>query len=113
MSTRIVTQRQKFLDTTTLWDRFCGWVTSTKKPPLYRLVWSFDDPHSGGGQYLFCGWPLSPPRRFDIDGIREPVIGSILGGNNLITAAVIPTSCGHWSTFLSHLGSHVSGGMVL
>ena len=32
----------------------------------------------------------APP--VDIDGIREPVIGSILGGNNLITAAVIPTS---------------------
>jgi len=28
----------------------------------------------------------------DMDGIREPIIGSILGGNNVITAAVIPTS---------------------
>jgi len=29
----------------------------------------------------------------DIDGIREPVAGSLLvGGNNIITAAVIPTS---------------------
>jgi photosystem II P680 reaction center D1 protein len=28
----------------------------------------------------------------DLDGIREPIIGSILGGNNFITAAVIPTS---------------------
>jgi photosystem II P680 reaction center D1 protein len=28
----------------------------------------------------------------DVDGIREPVIGSLLGGNNIITAAVVPTS---------------------
>ncbi len=32
----------------------------------------------------------APP--VDVDGIREPVLGSLLGGNNLITAAVIPTS---------------------
>jgi photosystem II P680 reaction center D1 protein len=28
----------------------------------------------------------------DLDGIREPVVGSLLGGNNIATAAVIPTS---------------------
>merc|ERR1719191_2085634 len=33
---------------------------------------------------------LSPP--VDIDGIREPVSGSLLYGNNLITTAVIPSS---------------------
>lgn len=32
----------------------------------------------------------APP--VDMDGIREPVIGSLLGGNNPLTAAVIPTS---------------------
>ena len=33
---------------------------------------------------------LSPP--VDIDGIREPVSGSLLYGNNIITCAVIPSS---------------------
>merc|ERR1719253_836046 len=33
---------------------------------------------------------LAPP--VDIDGIREPVAGSILYGNNIITGAVIPSS---------------------
>jgi photosystem II P680 reaction center D1 protein len=33
---------------------------------------------------------LAPP--VDIDGIREPVAGSILYGNNIITTAVIPSS---------------------
>ena len=33
---------------------------------------------------------LAPP--VDIDGIREPVAGRLLYGNNIITAAVIPSS---------------------
>ena len=33
---------------------------------------------------------LAPP--VDIDGIREPVAGSLLYGNNIITAALIPSS---------------------
>ena len=32
----------------------------------------------------------APP--VDIDGIREPVSGSLLYGNNIITAAVVPSS---------------------
>lgn len=32
----------------------------------------------------------APP--VDIDGIREPVSGSLLYGNNIITGAVVPTS---------------------
>jgi photosystem II P680 reaction center D1 protein len=32
----------------------------------------------------------APP--VDIDGIREPVAGSLLYGNNIITGAVIPSS---------------------
>ena len=33
---------------------------------------------------------LAPP--VDIDGIREPVAGSLLYGNNIITGGVIPSS---------------------
>ena len=33
---------------------------------------------------------FAPP--VDIDGIREPVAGSLLYGNNIITGAVIPSS---------------------
>jgi photosystem II P680 reaction center D1 protein len=36
------------------------------------------------------GFILAPPS--DIDGIREPLSGSLLYGNNLITGAVIPSS---------------------
>ena len=33
---------------------------------------------------------LAPP--IDIDGIREPVSGSLLYGNNIISGAVVPSS---------------------
>jgi len=36
------------------------------------------------------GFILAPPS--DIDGIREPLAGSLLYGNNIITGAVIPSS---------------------
>ncbi|CAE5962874.1 unnamed protein product [Arabidopsis arenosa] len=49
-----------------LWGRFCNWITSTENR-------------------LYIGW-------FDIDGIREPVSGSLLYGNNIISGAIIPTS---------------------
>ena len=39
--------------------------------------------------FIFAFW-MAPP--VDIDGIREPVSGSLLYGNNIITGAVIPSS---------------------
>jgi photosystem II P680 reaction center D1 protein len=39
---------------------------------------------------FILAFALAPP--VDIDGIREPIIGSLLGGNSIITAAVVPTS---------------------
>ena len=77
------------------------------------------------GNRLYVGWfgtlilPLSglpiiayltafmsaPP--VDIDGIREPVAGSLLYGNNIITAAVIPSSNAigvHWYPIWESLG---------
>jgi photosystem II P680 reaction center D1 protein len=74
-----------------LWDQFCDWVTSTENrlyvgwfgiimiPTLLTATTCFI--------IAFIG---APP--VDIDGIREPVSGSILAGNNLITAAVVPSS---------------------
>jgi hypothetical protein len=39
---------------------------------------------------LWCTLKGKPP--VDIDGIREPVSGSLLYGNNIISGAIIPTS---------------------
>jgi hypothetical protein len=48
----------------------------------------------------------------DIDGIREPVAGSLMYGNNIITGAVIPSS-GYWCSFLPNLGSCIFRRVVI
>ena len=42
------------------------------------------------GVYIISGFIFAPA--VDIDGIREPVAGSLLFGNNIITGGVIPSS---------------------
>ncbi|MEA5478168.1 photosystem II q(b) protein [Pseudanabaena galeata UHCC 0370] len=78
-------------DKESMWDRFCDWVTSTENrlyigwfgiimiPTLLTATICFI--------IAFIG---APP--VDIDGVREPVSGALLYGNNLITAAVVPSS---------------------
>jgi photosystem II P680 reaction center D1 protein len=73
------------------WDSFKDWVTSTENrlyvgwfgvlmiPTLLAATCCF--------LIAFIG---APP--VDIDGIREPVSGGLLYGNNIITAAVVPSS---------------------
>ena len=43
-------------------------------------------------QLLLISQPLFRAPPVDIDGIREPVAGSLLYGNNVISGAVIPSS---------------------
>ena len=73
------------------WEEFCSWVTSTNNrlyvgwfgvlmiPTLLTATTAF-----------ILAFIAAPP--VDIDGIREPVVGSLLGGNNIITAAIVPSS---------------------
>ena len=74
----------------TYWDN-CDWVTSTNNrlyvgwfgvlmiPTLLTAVTCF-----------ILAFIAAPP--VDIDGIREPVSGSLLWGNNIISGAVVPSS---------------------
>jgi len=74
-----------------LWARFCEFITSTENrlyicwfgvimiPCLLTAVSVF-----------IIAFVAAPP--VDIDGIREPVSGSLLYGNNIISGAVVPTS---------------------
>jgi photosystem II P680 reaction center D1 protein len=74
-----------------VWERFCEWVTSTDNrlyvgwfgvlmiPTLLTATTCYI--------IAFVG---APP--VDIDGIREPVAGSLLYGNNIISGAVVPSS---------------------
>jgi photosystem II P680 reaction center D1 protein len=73
------------------WEKFCTWVTSTRNrlyigwfgcimiPTLLSATSAF-----------FLAFIAAPP--VDIDGIREPVSGSIIYGNNIVSAAVVPSS---------------------
>jgi hypothetical protein len=55
------------------------------------LVWLFNVPTllTATSCYIIA-FIAAPP--VDIDGIREPVAGSLLYGNNIISGAVIPSS---------------------
>merc|ERR1712220_36494 len=68
-----------------------GWITSTENR-LY-IGWfgclMFPTLLTATSAYIIA-FIAAPP--VDIDGIREPVAGSLLYGNNIITGAVIPSS---------------------
>ena len=62
-----------------------------KQPSLCGLVWDHHDPLPVGSNPLFItAFVAAPP--VDIDGIREPVSGSLLYGNNIVSGAVVPSS---------------------
>ena len=62
-------------ESTSLWERFCDWITSTENR-LYRLVWCINDPYIINCYLCFIiAFIAAPP--VDIDGIREPVAGSL------------------------------------
>ncbi|MFN6142152.1 MAG: photosystem II q(b) protein [Pseudanabaena sp.] len=74
-----------------LWDRFCDWVTSTDNRLYIGWFGIVMIPTLLTATICFIiAFIDAPP--VDIDGIREPVSGALLYGNNLITAAVVPSS---------------------
>ncbi|NEZ59364.1 photosystem II q(b) protein [Adonisia turfae] len=78
-------------DRYTLWEQFSEWVTSTQNRFYVGWFGVLMIPTLVVAAMVFAIALLSAPP-VDVDGIREPVIGSILSGNNLISAAVVPTS---------------------
>lgn len=85
----IVTSRQfpKF----DLWDRFCTWITSTQNRLYIGWFGVLLIPTALVATIVFIlAMVAAPP--VDLDGIREPIFGSLLDGNNLMTATVIPSS---------------------
>merc|ERR1712029_1271766 len=73
------------------WEQFCAWITSTENR-LY-IGWfgclMFPTLLTATSCFIIA-FIAAPP--VDIDGIREPVAGSLLYGNNIISGAVIPSS---------------------
>ncbi len=78
-------------ESTSLWARFCEWITSTENRLYIGWFGVIMIPTLLTATSVFIiAFIAAPP--VDIDGIREPVSGSLLYGNNIITGAVIPTS---------------------
>ncbi len=79
--------RQEF----NLWERFCNWITSTNNRIYIGWFGVLMIPTLLVAAICFALAFVTAPV-VDIDGIREPIAGSLLSGNNLISAAVVPTS---------------------
>jgi photosystem II P680 reaction center D1 protein len=73
------------------WDDFCSWVTSTNNRLYVGWFGTLMIPCLLAATTCFIlAFIAAPP--VDIDGIREPVSGSLAYGNNIISGAVVPSS---------------------
>ena len=73
------------------WDSFTEWVTSTNNRLYVGWFGTLMIPTLLAATICFIvAFIAAPP--VDIDGIREPVAGSLLYGNNIISGAVVPSS---------------------
>ena len=74
-----------------LWQRYVNWVTSTNNRLYVGHFGVLMIPCLLAATACFIiAFIAAPP--VDIDGIREPVAGSLLFGNNIISGAVVPSS---------------------
>ena len=86
------------------WDQFCDWVTSTNNRLYVGWFGTLMIPTLLAATVCFLvAFIAAPP--VDIDGIREPVAGSLLYGNNIISGAVVPVLQRNRTPFLPNLGS--------
>ncbi len=73
------------------WQSFCDWVTSTDNRLYVGWFGVLMIPALLTATTCFIiAFIAAPP--VDIDGIREPVAGSLLYGNNIISGAIVPSS---------------------
>ncbi|MGB5636282.1 MAG: Photosystem Q(B) protein 1 [Waterburya sp.] len=86
-----IIQRRPEIDLPPIWERFSRWITSTNNRIYLGWFSVLMIPTLLVATIVFAiAFVAAPP--VDLEGIREPVIGSLLGGNNIATAAVVPTS---------------------
>ncbi|MBA0648809.1 hypothetical protein Goklo_016453, partial [Gossypium klotzschianum] len=70
-----------------LWGRFCNWITSTENRPYVGWFGVLMIPTLLTATSVFIVAFIDAPL-VDLDGIREPVSGSLLYGNNIISGAI-------------------------
>ncbi|ERN12846.1 hypothetical protein AMTR_s00172p00030370 [Amborella trichopoda] len=78
-------------ESTSLWGRFCKWITSTENRLYIGWFGVLMIPTLLTTTYVFIITFIAAPL-VDIDGIREPVSGSLLYENNILFGAIIRTS---------------------
>ena len=85
MATSVLTRQES------TWEEFCSWVTSTNNRLYVGWFGVLMIPCLLAATTCFIvAFIAAPP--VDIDGIREPVAGSLIYGNNIISGAVVPSS---------------------
>lgn len=86
-----VLQPKRELNIGDLWSMFADWITSTDNRIYIGWFGVLMIPTFLVAAITFAiAFIAAPP--VDMEGIREPIFGSILGNQNIITAAVVPTS---------------------
>ncbi|MGB7250070.1 MAG: photosystem II q(b) protein [Phormidesmis sp.] len=73
------------------WERFCRWVTSTDNRIYIGWFGIIAIPTLSTAAIVFILAIIAAPA-VDMDGTGHLIAGSLLDGNNLMTAAVVPTS---------------------
>jgi hypothetical protein len=91
MNMSSVIQRRREANISSIWEGFANWINSTNNRIYIGWFGLLMIPTLFAASICFIIAFTAAPA-VDMDGIREPIIGSLLGGNNPITAAVIPTS---------------------
>merc|ERR1719408_289231 len=78
-------------ESASFWEQFCAWITSLENRLYIGCfgVLMFPTLLAATTCYIIA-FIAAPP--VDIDGILEPVAGSLMYGNNIISGAVIPSS---------------------
>jgi photosystem II P680 reaction center D1 protein len=83
----ILERREKI----SLWEKFCSWVTSTENRLYIGWFGILMIPTILTATIVFIiAFIAAPP--VEMDGISSPISGALLNGNNIISAAVVPTS---------------------
>jgi photosystem II DI subunit (Q(B)) len=82
---------KKNSDIISTWEKFSNWITSTDNRLYIGWFGTLMFPTLLAATTAFVmAFIAAPP--VDIDGIREPVAGSLLYGNNIISGSVVPSS---------------------
>ncbi|MGF1588411.1 MAG: photosystem II q(b) protein [Pleurocapsa sp.] len=74
-----------------LWEKFCRWVTSTNNRIYIGWFGVLMIPTMLTASIVFIIAIVAAPP-VNLDAFGSPIAGSLLDGNNLISAAVVPTS---------------------